>query len=172
MLKCCRACFVKCLDMQTARHLAPWVVIMTAWGAAGDVKAVGLATFDLQWRCGPYIRTDLHVCVCDCIVQFYLQMYSIYIYRINDFWFWFRFMIYSAHSIPTHCNARLIYVNTKTLKFACGMCTIGVGALFTINICNSVCLTRFMPQKLQTFLIQSMHHSSHTWLVSSNGHTL
>ena len=84
MLKCCRACFVKCLAMQTARYLAPWVVIMTAWGAAGDVKAVGLATFDLQWRCGPYIRTDLHVCVCacDCFVQF-LFANVFYVYLSN-----------------------------------------------------------------------------------------
>ena len=29
------------------------------------------------------------MCVCDCIVQFHLQMYSMYIYGINDFWFWF-----------------------------------------------------------------------------------
>ena len=66
---------------------------MTAGGAAGDDGAVGLATFDLRWHCGLSIYHDRFtcVCVCDCIVQFYLQMYSMYIYRINDFWFWFWF---------------------------------------------------------------------------------
>ena len=72
-------------------QVAPWVVIMTAGGAARDSRAVGLATFDLS--CGLSIYHDRFTCVCDCIVQFYLQMYSMYIYRINDFWFWFWFCI-------------------------------------------------------------------------------
>ena len=64
---------------------------MTAEGAAGNDKAVGLATFDLRWRWGLSIYHDRFTCVCvcvyDCIVLFYLQMYYLYIYQINEFWF-------------------------------------------------------------------------------------
>ena len=79
----------------TVADLAAFVVaggalscFMTAGGAAGDDGAVGLATFHLRWRCGLSIYHDRFtcVCVCDCIVQCYLQMYSMHIYRINDFW--------------------------------------------------------------------------------------
>ena len=52
----------------------------------------------------PYITTDLHVYVCDYIVRFYLQMYSMYIYRINDFWFWFWFMELPACAKYDSCS--------------------------------------------------------------------
>ena len=35
-----------------------------------------------------HISRPIYMRVCDCIVQFYLQMYSMHIYRINDFWLW------------------------------------------------------------------------------------
>ena len=35
-----------------------------------------------------HISRPIYMCACDCIVQFYLQMYSMHIYRINDFWLW------------------------------------------------------------------------------------
>ena len=79
----------------TVADLAAFVVaggalscFMTAGGAAGDD---GAEVGDLRWHCGLSIYHDRFTCVCDCIVQFYLQMYSMYIYRINDFWFWFWF---------------------------------------------------------------------------------
>ena len=55
----------------TVADLAAFVVecgalscFMTAGGAAGDAGAVGLATFDLRWRCGLSIYHDRFTCVC------------------------------------------------------------------------------------------------------------
>ena len=55
----------------TVADLAAFVVAggalscsMTAGGVAGDDGAVGLATFDLRWRCGLSIYHDRFTCLC------------------------------------------------------------------------------------------------------------
>ena len=82
---------------------------MTAWGAASDSKDVGLANFDLRWLCWLSIYHDRFtcVCVCDCIVQFYLQMYSMFIYRINDTWFLIPDSIYKILPLESYVSTSL-----------------------------------------------------------------
>ena len=70
-----------------------------------------------------HISRPIYMCVCDCIVQFYLQMYSMYIYRINDFWFWFWFWPQTPQCIRQISDTLRSVTKWCIMEFIhCGIC--------------------------------------------------